>query len=423
MSEANRVAVRITEEATLGTTPATPEWEELCITNAPDLAFTPITTESQKLKANRKVSDLPLVGAEAGGSVGHELGFEVLDTILEGALFSRWDNKAVRDNDGGSDTDITDIQTVADTITVVNTGVQGKYSNVKAFAAGMLIQTSGFTNAANNGVFFLTGGSDTTAVTSGAGWSAEVAPPAAATVRAVGFEGGAGDLDLTVTGGGGSDNAMTSTVLDFTTLGLVAGEWLKVGNGVASQSFTGTGLTDGFFARIQSVAANEIVFDRVPTAFAAEASTTETIRVAFGGRIVEGIEEISYSVEQEFGDITNLYQYFEGMVVEQLEFTFDTQAIVGATTTFQGTNAYFKNDGRIAGSTTVIPAAGEVLNTSSNVSRVGEGGSEVGTPNIVQSGGLTINNNLQDQWCRPNRRLRYWCRPFGNHWHLEHDLR
>ena len=40
MSDTNRVKVAVVEESTLGTTPATPEFEEIRITGAPDLAFT-----------------------------------------------------------------------------------------------------------------------------------------------------------------------------------------------------------------------------------------------------------------------------------------------------------------------------------------------------------------------------------------------
>lgn len=389
MSDANRVAVRIVEETTPGTTPTNPVFKELAITQAPDLAFSPVTTESQRLKSNRKISDLPLVGAEAGGSLGHELAFEQLDDILQAAMFSTWDNKPTRDNGVVADSMITAVSATA--FTVVAAGLN-TLSNAKAFARYMTIKTTGFTNAANNNDFVLdTGASTTNVPVVGGGMTVDAAPVAGAKIKVTGFRGTSADLVLST-----GPTRMTSTVLDLTTFGLVPGEWIKVGNGTAGNTFTtATWSEDGFWARVLTIATGSIVFDRTPTAFAADTGTGKTIQVAMGDRLTEGVLARSFSVEEEFGDITNLYQYFEGMYVSTLDFTFDTQAIVGATTEFQGLNAYFKTDGRIAGSTTTVTPARDILNTSSNVPRVGEGGNQVSTPNIVQSGGLNIDNSLR----------------------------
>ena len=70
MSDTNRVQIGLVEEATLGTTPATPAFQALRITNAPSLAFEPNTVVSEEIRSDRQITDLILVGAEAGGEVG-----------------------------------------------------------------------------------------------------------------------------------------------------------------------------------------------------------------------------------------------------------------------------------------------------------------------------------------------------------------
>ena len=389
MSDANRVAVRIVEEVTAGTTPATPVFQELAITQAPDLQFKPVTTQSQRIKSNRRTSDLPLVGAEAGGSVGHELSFEQLDIILQAGMFSTWDNKAYRNNGTVADSMITNVSATA--YTVVATGLNA-LSNAKTFSQYQQITTAGFTNPGNNGNFQVDTGATTTNVPIlGGGRTVEAAPPAGASIRVTGILAPSADLALAIT-----PNRITSTLVNFVNCGLVVGEWIKVGSGVVGETFTtGTWSANGFWARISAVAAGSLTLDRFPIGFAADTGTGKTIQIGMGDRLIEGTTKRYHTIEEEFGDITNLYQYFTGMVVEQMEFAFDTQAIVGVTTQFQGLGANFLEAGRFAGATTVATAARDILNTSSNVPRIGEGGVQVTTPNIVQSGGLTVNNNLR----------------------------
>src|SRR5439155_683110 len=97
----------------------------------------------------------------------------------------------------------------------------------------------GFTNANNNRIFRVASSSGTTVVGPTMTLTDEAAPPAGAKLQAVGFQGAAGDLVI-------SGLTMTSTLLDFTTLGLVAGEWLKIGGSDSAMQDSGrfAGATD-----------------------------------------------------------------------------------------------------------------------------------------------------------------------------------
>src|SRR5215468_5239744 len=108
---------------------------------------------------------------------------------------------------------------------------------------------SGFPTAANNKLARVSASSVTTIVYPSATFTAETAPiPAGATVRQVGFEGASGDLAAVTVGG----NGLQSTTLDFTTLGLSPGRWIKVGDGDnAGHSFATA--ADNGFCRISAV--------------------------------------------------------------------------------------------------------------------------------------------------------------------------
>ena len=83
---------------------------------------------TNEIRPDRQVTDLILVGLEAAGSIEAEYSFEAIDTLLEGAMFNSWVEKA---NSNGADmTDVT-----ATTIDMT-TGA--------AFLPGQLIRTTGF---------------------------------------------------------------------------------------------------------------------------------------------------------------------------------------------------------------------------------------------------------------------------------------
>ena len=65
MSDTNRVAIRIVEESTFGTTPSSPAFQELRVTSG-NVGYTPTTVTSNEMRSDRQVTDLILVGAEAG---------------------------------------------------------------------------------------------------------------------------------------------------------------------------------------------------------------------------------------------------------------------------------------------------------------------------------------------------------------------
>lgn len=382
MSDTNRVSLRIVEEVSFGTTPATPAFEEMRVTSG-DMSYTPTTVTSDEMRADRQVTDLILVGAEAGGQIGHEVSHRALDRQIEGALFSDWVEMPNRENPT-ADSVITGVTASSDTFA---------FTTGPAFVIGHLVRATGFTNAGNNGLFAALTGSDDEAliVASSPGLTDESAPPAGAKLQVVGFQGTSGDLVATVTNG----NALTSTTLDFTTLGLVPGMWVKVGGASAGLRFASTAANNGW-CRVSAVAANRLSFDFVPVGWGADAGTGLTLQVFAGDYIRNGVTEKSYSIERAFNDHSPVtYEYFRGQEVGTLAFGFEAEDIMTANATYVGKDAEMTDAGRFAGATTVAAPTGSVLNTSANVGLIAEGGSPISGPNYVTSAGITIENNLR----------------------------
>jgi len=119
MSDTNRVGLRAVKETTFGTTPANPKFFEIPTTGQPSLGFAPSTVVSNLLRDDRQVSDLILVGGEAGGEANSEFAFGVHDDLIEAAFYSTWQERYVKQNGRGS-TEITAVAAATDDYTVTN---------------------------------------------------------------------------------------------------------------------------------------------------------------------------------------------------------------------------------------------------------------------------------------------------------------
>lgn len=380
MSDTNRVVLRAIEESTPGTTPATPAFFEVPSSGQPDLGFSPETVTSNLIRDDRQVSDLILVGGEAGGDNNSELAFEVHDRIYPGLFFNPFQSRLKYRNYAAAAAQITAVG--ASAYTVTNQGGPAVQNDI--------VRAENFANAANNGFKIVDAGATTTSVPIvGGGLTVEASPPTTARLVVVGRRAAAADIVAAT-----SPNRITSTTLDFTTLSLQPGDLLVL---------RGTGgtwpATNDGFCRVLSVAANSLVFDQVPTGWAADPGTGATVDFYLGERIVNGVTRQAYTLEREFSDHSPVtYQYLRGFQPDQHVLTAASQSIVEVNTTFAGRTAPLQDSGRFAGATTLPTPPFQVLNSSSNVAKLLRGGVSVlsdATKNYITELSLTINNNLR----------------------------
>lgn len=206
-------------------------------------------------------------------------------------------------------------------------------------------------------------------------------PPAAARVEVVGQEGGSGDLAIVNVVG--ALPYMTSISLDFTTLPLIAGQWLWIGGDSAAVEFAT--LADNGWARIRAITAHNMSFDKTSSEMVSDNGSGKTIQL-FWGKVLRNEYNPalqvrrSYTFERSLGypDLSQptaeQAEYLQGLVANELTVNMATAAKVELDLAFLGTNYYtIDTTGTLlsvqAGASAPALVEEDAFNTSSHISR------------------------------------------------------
>lgn len=367
-------------EVTQGTTPASPRMRTMRITGE-SLAFAPNYIDSAEIRADRMLGDPVKNMQSSAGAVNFELSYPTdntpLSEVIRSAMLNAWVNTPTFFNDGTADSVITDAGTVANTYAVTAGGA--------AVVLGHLVRATGFAQTANNQIFRAASSTATTIVGTALSLVAETAPAAAAKLKVVGFQGTSADITATSTG-------LASTALDFTTLGLAIGQWVKIGGTTTGFRFATAALND--FARVTVIAAHALTLDNLPATWTTDVGTGKTINVYFGDEIKNGITPSSVTIERGFLDQTvPTYIVNTGMEINTLVTTITSKANITGVATFTGMGG---GEGPTTLSGTPDTATTNlVMAANANVGRLGVNGSQLVGPNWAQSVTFSINNNLR----------------------------
>lgn len=380
MSDSNRIRIAAVRESTLGVTPGSPRMRQARITGE-GLRYAPQFVTSDEIRADRMNVDPIKVNENVDGPINFELHYPTPDSVLSeafrSALFNAWTETPSRDNDGVADSVITQV-TASTGVIAVTTG--------PAFAARHLIRNSGYTASGNNGLFVITTGSATVPAVGAGLLTDEAAPPATARTKVVGLQGTSGDL-VAVSDG------ITSSSLDFTTMGLQVGQAIKIGDASHADFQFGTAANNSY-ARVAGIAANKLTLDNLPTGWGADAGSGKTIRIFFGDVLKNGVTRSSMTIEKGFMDqAVPTYVVNRGCVVGNLELRMQTEDKITGAFGFMGLTG--------AVSTTSLDATpdaaptGQIMASNVNIGRVSEAGVAVAGPNWPRSMTVQINNNLR----------------------------
>lgn len=377
MTATNRSTLAYVQESTPGTTPATPAMREARVTSN-GLVAEPGRTTSAEIRSDRQSTDQMLTSLNVQGPIGLELSFGAHDDFIEAALQGSWNINPTIVN-VTADTEISDVSATA--LTVASGGA--------AFVAGMLCQMTGFGTVANNRIARVASSTATSITFPAATFTAESVVPLGARVRAIGFEGASADIAATITNG----NALTSTTLNFTTLGLLVGEVVRIG-GAGTNGFATAGCNG--FARISAIAANRLSFDVVPTGFAADAGTGRTIQVYMADVVRNGVTQRAFTFErQQLDHSPATIEYFRGVQINDLSLTLEAERPMTAQMQVMGLN-YAVGTTRTAGATDVAAPTNPILTTSADMGAVLRGGAPI-TDSALMTLGIQISNNLRRQ--------------------------
>lgn len=221
--------------------------------------FTTVARDPLSVFATMEAGDV--VGFDATPELDHDLNIDLLD-LVAGAVF-RSLPKVV------GNTGVALFRPTAVTSTGYTVADDGDLTQ------GLIIQAAGFPSSANNGTKIV-GASSTNIEIKTSGLAAEsVDASLGATVKIAGYQGASGDVRMNSSG-----NITSQGGIDFTTLNIPAGSWLKVGGSTSATQFATTAYNR--CAKVVSVSASEIVLERRNwTVGSADTGTGKTIQLLF----------------------------------------------------------------------------------------------------------------------------------------------
>ena len=393
--DSNITALHIAEEECLKQLPVTPVWYEQEPNSYSDfggeitnVARNPIDPSRQRKKGT--VTDL-----DASGGFNSDFTQSNMARLLQGFFFADAREKASTAPLNGTAVAITNVDGVSEEFDAA--------SGLDAFAAGDLVLASGFGVAANNGLKRVTG-SISTALTVAEDLTAEATPPASAKLEVVGFQFALDDVDIVKSA---STLTLTTTIADFTTMGLTVGEWIFIGGDAAGNQFGNVDNAPGY-GRISSISANALILDETTFTGATETSSGTTLQIFFGNVIRNEndtalIKRRSYSMERQLGEDANGVQseYLEGAIPNEFTLSIPQAEKLSADLTYVAMDNT-QRDGAtgIKSGTRVTSTGEEAFNTSSDVFRIKLNVVDPATLNptglfaFVSEANLAINNNV-----------------------------
>lgn len=349
------------------------------------------TVAPSPISVERQMQAPVIVDADASPKLQQDLTGDLLNDIGEGIVLAK------AKHNGGTGQSFF-IPTSASTTDYVVTALG-------ALPAGTLVKGTGWVNAANNGLRVV-GASSTGISIKVTGGVAETPGSAyLATVEVAGFRGASGDIKLDVNGN------LTSTVADFTTMGLVAGQWIYVG-GVPGSAFAFA--TSGYsgFAKIAiTPTANLITLARRAwTVGAADTGTGKTIDLYFC-RWLRNVsttdadyQEQSYQMELSLSGIggggATEYVYAAGQMVGMFELDAPLASLVKTTISFIGTNVTDPSTSRATGASTApVSVAIDRFNTSTTEPYIkfANAATEASVSTDIASWKLSMDNGITGQ--------------------------
>ncbi|UUX51805.1 phage tail tube protein [Nisaea acidiphila] len=180
-----------------------------------------------------------------------------------------------------------------------------------------------------------------------------------------------------------ASSAFTSSGTDFTSAGITAGQWVKIGG------FAANGGENNGLYRVTGVAANSLAVSPAPASDEAAGGLSVTVS---GSTIRNGISETSLTLEKAFTDIGQ-YIAFTGMVADTMDLQIQTGRVLTGSFGFMGASASIGT--ATAGTGAAVPApSNPVLNAVNNIGQVMEGGAALSGV-FLQSLSVSLANGLR----------------------------
>jgi hypothetical protein len=381
--ESNQTGLRFCEEVTIGKLPAAANqrWFPMEPNSYSNWGGQTKLTQRSPITNTRVRRKGVLTDLDAAGAVNMDMTGTNYQRLMQGFMFASFREKFDTNAFNTAKADTVSAVATDDTFTL-GTGV-----NIAALFAGGLVLSSGNTHSENDGLFHVSSAVGTTVTTVETTLVPEASPPSAR-LELVGVEFAAGDAVITASGT--SYPVLSTTAFDLTKLHLVPGEFIFVGGDTAVSAYDTD--TNNGFARVRSVAAHAIVFDKTTGTMVTDSGAGKKVQLFFG-RVVKNeqnkdgpngsipIVRRTYQFERTLGSpdvaapTASQGDYLVGSVPSKFKMTLKTSdkvvsdlEFVALTTDFRDTTQGLKSQD--AGATQVDLLSEDAFNTSSHVARM-----------------------------------------------------
>lgn len=378
--DSNATDSRYAEEASPRVLPATPVWLPLEPNSFNDFGGNVTTVARNPINSSRQRKKGVATDLDVSGGLITDLTQTNLQDLLQGFFFASLRRKGEVKNAPGSTTITVSVATVNSRLTRVLPATLDLRTQLKV---GNIVQVTGSAFAANNGRFKVSAVTETTfdvVAADGAGTAVVLTDEPASSaisVVVVGHEAAVADIGA-VASVGGSFPALTSTLLDFTTLGLIPGEFVFVGGDAAVTRF-GAATCNGFM-RVRRITANRLEFDKTQFVMATNDGALKAIHI-YTGRVLKNelaasIVRRTYQLERTLGKSDTAHahsqvEYLTGAVPNELTINVPSADKVTVDMGFVAMDheLYAGTTGPKVGMRVALLEA-PAFNTSSNLSRV-----------------------------------------------------
>lgn len=390
--DSNLTSFSVAEESTLGVLPGSPIWLGVNVNSYSDLGAAVEKVARTPIDGSRQRSKGGVSHISSSGGFSADLTKDTLSRLIQGFMFanavdpfSTWPRTGTK---------------LAITAVAAGTGVYSAAAGF-AFTVNNLVLCSGFTNAANNGVFKVTVATATTLTTNNAASVVET-PPVTAKIEVVGHEFAAGDIAQTVSGG---KFTITSTAAGAVLAALNIGQWVYIGGDAAGQQFATGG--SGYARIYDKPTASSIRFDKSTHTPVADTGTGKTMRIYFP-RFVKNATNAassvtrSYQLERQLGNDGSGIQseYIIGAVANEITFNYKMKENITTDLSFVGIDSETRNGATGVKAGTRFADQNEApYNASNDVWRTTIAPLNTGTLNpaaylgFVTDYKITVNNN------------------------------
>lgn len=383
------------EEASFKILPGTPVWNPAEPNSYGGFGGEITTISREPIASDRQRRKPVVVDLDATIDFEQDVTQTNMSDLLQGFMFANYRKKA----ESAAPSAVTNPSTFT-----VASGVGS------TFRAGDLVEASGFTNSPNNGLFRVASSTSTTIVVTATNLVTET-PPTAAKLVVVGFQ-FAETMSITQNADVYPFLSNTGTpTKDLTQLGLIPGEWVFIGDGSGAAFSFATAANNGF-ARVRSVTATTITFDKTYGTMVTDAGTGKTIRL-FLGRVLKNetgtsIVRRSYNFERKLGVLDTAVsanpqsEYVIGAVPSDLELKLSQAAKITASLKYVGADSETRTGTvGVKSGTRATLVAQDAFNTTSDVSYIKLATVSNGVSNptplfdFLSDISVTINNNVK----------------------------